>query len=79
MAHAQGSCQETRGPCIESIVGTAVGPKKFPVANLQVEHRQSSRGASDQKAGGTFKLTENCKSYKEESDLPALGKFSLQG
>lgn len=75
MAHAQGSCP--CGPRIEFIVCTAVGPKKPPVANLQVE--QSSRGAGDQKVGGTFKLTENCKCYKEESDLPALGKFPLQG
>lgn len=68
--HAQGSCQGTSGPCIESLVCPSTGSKKSSWGKGMCKWNvgRALRGARDQKVGGTFKLTENCKCYKEESD-----------
>lgn len=66
---AQGSWQGTSGPCIESLVCPSIGPNKsFRWQSYKRNVGRALRGARDQKVGGTFKLTENCKCYKEESD-----------
>lgn len=81
VAQAQASC-DLSGTCLlctESLECPAVGPQKVPEAKLIGEHRQScERNKGDQEEGGTFNLTENRTSYKEESDLPPLGKFPSQ-